>query len=144
MTAKFLMCGAAALAAVSIVFAASTREWQSGTLMETEQQQVHSGTMKTTNTDGKAKTRGNKTDYSANSTSHTTEDYDTYQIYTIKGPHKTYVARERLLFPWSKPANVTVGEAVKFAVEKNKIYLLDEDGKEHKASVSKVKVNSSE
>jgi len=64
-------------------------------------------------------------------------------VYTIKGPHKTYIAREQLLFPWSKPANVTVGENVKYTVEKNKVFLLDDDGKEHKASITKVSLNPS-
>ena len=49
-----------------------------------------------------------------------------------------------MLFPWSKPANITVGENVKYVVEKNKMYLLDDDGKEHKAKIKKVKMQSAE
>jgi hypothetical protein len=120
----------------------SSRNWQSGTLLETEKQQVPQGTTKTSNTEGTAKNKGNKTDYSQTTTSTTTEDYDTFQVYTIQGDSKTYVAREKLNFPWSKPANITVGEKVKYAVEKNKLYLLDDDGKQHKAGISKVSVNS--
>ena len=119
----------------------SSRNWQSGTLLETEKQQVPQGTTKTSNTEGTAKNKGNKTDYSQTTTSTTTEDYDTFQVYTIQGDSKTYVARERLNFPWSKPANVSVGEKVKYAVDKNKLYLLDDDGKQHKAGISKVSVN---
>jgi len=44
---------------------------------------------------------------------------------------------------WSKSANVTVGEAVKFFPEKNKIYILDDDGKEHKATIVKVSMKGS-
>jgi len=47
------------------------------------------------------------------------------------------MASERSLFAWSKPANITVGE-MKFAVEKNTIYILDDDGKQHKARIKKV------
>src|SRR5690242_14053151 len=83
----------------------SSRNWQSGTLLETEKQQVPQGTTKTSNTEGTAKNKGNKTDYSQTTTSTTTEDYDTFQVYTIQGDSKTYVAREKLNFPWSKPAN---------------------------------------
>jgi hypothetical protein len=130
------------LIAAGAFCADSSRNWQSGTLLETEKEQVRQGTTKTSNTEGKAKTKGNKTDYSETTTSTTTEDYDTFQVYTIQGDGKTYFAREKLNFPWSKPANVTVGEKVKYAVEKNKLYLLDDDGKQHKAGISKVSVNS--
>ena len=119
----------------------SSRDWKPGTLLETEKQQVHQGSTKTSNTDGTIKDKGNKADYSQTTTSTTTEDYDTFQVYTIQGDTKTYIARERLLFPWSKPANVAVGEKVKYAVQKNALYLLDDDGKQHKAGISKVSMN---
>ena len=76
-------------------------------------------------------------------TTTTTDDYDTFQVYTIQGGTKTYVARERLLFPWSKPANVTIGDKVKYSVQKNTLYVLDEDGKQHKAGIVKVSLNTS-
>ena len=141
MNSKLVMCGLLLIAAATTAVAANARNWQQGTLTETEQSKVKEGSTKNSNTDGTAKNRGNKTDYSQNTTTTTTDNYETYQTYTIQGEHKTYVAREHLLFPWSKPANVTVGEPVKFAVEKNKLYLLDEDGKEHKATVAKVSLN---
>ena len=137
------------LLAVLVIFttgiaasAANARNWQQGTLTETEQSKVKEGSTKNSNTDGTAKNRGNKTDYSQNTTTTTTDNYETYQTYTIQGHDKTYVAREHLLFPWSKPANVAVGGSVKFAVEKSKLYLVDEDGKEHKATVAKVSLNA--
>ena len=119
----------------------SVREWQSGTLVETEKQQVHQGSTTVKNTDGTVKDKGKKADYSQTTTSHTNDDYDTFQVYTIQGDIKTYIAREKLLFPWSKPANVTVGDKVKYSVQKNTLYLLDEDGKQHKAGISKVTMN---
>jgi hypothetical protein len=119
----------------------NSRDWKSGTLLETEKQQVHQGTTKATNTEGTIKDKGKKADYSQSTTSTTTDDYDTFQVYTIQGDTKTYIARERLLFPWSKPVNVAVGEKVKYAIQKNTLYLLDDDGKQHKASISKVSMN---
>ena len=119
----------------------SAREWQSGTLLETEKQQVHQGSTTVKNTDGTVKDTGKKADYSQTTTSHTNEDYDTFQVYTIQGDTKTYIAREKLLFPWSKPANVTVGGKVKYSIQKNTLYLLDEDDKRHKAGISKVTMN---
>jgi hypothetical protein len=123
-------------------FAATPRDWQSGTLMEIEQEKVPSGTISHSNADVTAKDKGDKTQYSGNKTTTTSQDYDTFQIYTIEGANRVYTAKEQLLFPWSKPANITVGEKVKYVVDKNRMYLLDDDGKEHKAKVTKVKMKS--
>lgn len=128
----------------SSVFAATARDWQTGTLLETEQEKVPSGTISHSNTDVTAKDKGDKTQYSGNRTTTTTQDYDTFQVYTIQHGSKVYTAREQLLFPWSKPANISVGEHVKMVVDKNRMYLLDDDGKEHKAKITKVKMKSAE
>ncbi len=133
------------LAAAPYVSAAATaRDWQSGMLAEVEQEKIREGSTRHTTTDGSAKDRGNKTDYSQNSTTTTTDNIETYQVYTIESDKKIYVAREHLLFPWSKPADVTVGDSVKFAVEKGKLYILDDSGKEHKASIVKVRMKTAQ
>jgi hypothetical protein len=119
----------------------NVRDWKSGTLLETEKEQVRTGSTKTSNRDGTVKDKGKKTEYSQNTTTNETDNYDTFQVYTIEGDGKTYIARERLLFPWSKPANVSVGDKVKYVVQKNTLYLLDDDGKQHKAGISKVRIN---
>jgi hypothetical protein len=129
-----ILCGTMAFAA--------TRNWQSGKLLDTEQQKVTEGSTTHYNTDSQKKTNSNgKTNYSQNTTATTTDNTDTYEIYTIEGPEKTYIAREKLLFPWSKPANVTVGSDLKFAIEGRKLIILDEDQKEHKASIVKTSLN---
>lgn len=139
-TVVLLLCVLLAIPA----FAATARDWHTGTLMETEQEKVPAGTISHSNTDVTAKDKGDKTQYSGNRTTTTTQDYDTFQVYTVEGHNKVYTAREQLLFPWSKPANVTVGEKVKYVIDKNRMYLLDDDGKEHKAKVTKVKMKSTE
>jgi hypothetical protein len=48
-----------------------------------------------------------------------------------------YVASEHLLFPWSKAADVTLGQPVQFAVKGDKLYILDASGKQHKATLTK-------
>jgi hypothetical protein len=142
---KLAMFSAGCLLVAAIALCAwgadNSREWKSGTLLETEKQEVRTGSTKTTNRDGTIKEKGKKADYSQTTTSTTTDDYDTFQVYTIQGDGKTYIARERLLFPWSKPANLSVGEKVKYVVQKNTLYLLDDDGKQHKAGISKVSMN---
>lgn len=119
----------------------ATRQWQNGKVVDTEQQKVKEGSTTTYNTDGQAKNKNGKVGYSQNTTANTTDNIDTYEVYTIEGPEKTYVAREKLLFPWSKPANVTVGGEVKYAVDGRKLVILDEDHKEHKASIVKTSMN---
>lgn len=119
----------------TVALAADQHNWQTGTLTATERQKVKEGSTVTTNSDGSAKDRGNRTDYSQNSTTTKSDNYENYQVYTIQSGNTVYVASEHLLFPWSKPANVTVGKQAKFAVEKGSLYILDDDGKQHKATV---------
>jgi hypothetical protein len=129
-----LMCSTMAFAAA--------RNWQSGKLLDTEQQKITDGSTTHYNTDSQKKTDSNgKTSYSKNTTATTTDNTDTYEVYTIEGPEKTYIAREKLLFPWSKPANVTVGAELKYAIDVRKLIILDEDQKEHKASIVKTSLN---
>ena len=121
--------------AVTPVAMARSRYWKSGTLTATEQQRVAEGSTHTTNSDATYKNKGNRIDSSQNTTSTSSDNYETYQTYTIDAGNKIIVAKEHLLFPWSKPANVNVGEPVKYVVERGKLIMLDDDGKEHKASV---------
>ena len=46
-------------------------------------------------------------------------------------------AQERLKWRWSKPANLTVNGPVKYAVEKRKLFVMDEDGREHEMEIVK-------
>lgn len=127
------------LCLVSLVAAgiAQDRNWQTGTLTGTERQKVPSGTRITSNTDGSAKDRGNKTDYSENKTTNKTQEYDTYQLFTIQSDNTIYEVSEHLFFPWSKPASLILGKPVKFALNNDTMYILDSNNKEHKASVIK-------
>jgi hypothetical protein len=134
---KALRTLACVLGLVTIVAAAPPRHWKAGVLTSMEQQKVNEGSTTTTNRDGQVKDKGNKTDYSSNSTTTTSDNIETYQMYTIESDKVVYVASEHLLFPWSKAANVNVGENIKYVVEKGKIIILDDDNKEHKATIVK-------
>lgn len=114
---------------------AAERNWQNGILTATERQKIREGSTITTNSDSSAKDRGNRTDYSENRTTTKTDNYENYQVYTIQSGDTVFVASEHLLFPWSKPAGITLGKPMKFAVEKGSMYILDEDGKQHKAAI---------
>jgi hypothetical protein len=115
-------------------------DWHTGKLMDTEKQEVPTGSTTTYNTDAKVK-NGN---YSQNTTAHSTDNTDTYQVFTIQTPTKTYVVRQKLNFPWSKPANITLGEDVRFIVQGNKMTILDDDQKQHKASIVKASITQAQ
>ena len=100
----------ALLLSSTLAFAA---DWHHGKLMDTEKIEVPTGSTTTYNTDAKAKNGR----YSGNTTAHSTDDTDTYQVFTIQTPTKTYTVRQKLNFPWSKPANISLGEEVKFMIQ---------------------------
>jgi hypothetical protein len=135
---------ACVLSITTILAAAPPRHWKSGLLTSMDQQKVNEGSTTTTNRDGQVKDKGNKTDYSSNSTTTTSDNIETYQMYTIESDKVVYVASEHLLFPWSKPANVNVGENIKYVVEKGKIIILDDDNKEHKATIVKTSMKQND
>jgi len=107
--------------------------WQTGKLVDTEKQEVPTGSTTTYNTNSQA----NNGRYSQNSTAHTNDETDTYQVFTIQTHTKTYIVRQKLNFPWSKPANVALGDEVKFTVQGNKMTILDDDQKQQKATIVK-------
>jgi hypothetical protein len=115
---------------------ALANSWQTGKLIDTEKQEVPTGSTTTYNTDANAKNGK----YSQNTTAHTTDNTDTYQVFTIETPTRTYIVREKLNFPWSKPANIALGEQVKFTVQGNRLTILDDDQKQHKTSIVKASV----
>jgi hypothetical protein len=144
MKRKSLRALACVLGLATMVAAAPPRNWKSGVLTSMEQQKVNEGSTSTTNRDGQIKDKGNKTDYSSNSTTTTSDNIETYQMYTIESDKVVYIASEHLLFPWSKPANVNVGENIKYVVEKGKIIILDDDNKEHKATIVKTSMKQAD
>jgi hypothetical protein len=113
---------------------ASASSWHTGKLMDTEKQEVPSGSSTTTYNQDRDK-RGNRS-----GTVHTTDDTDTYQVFTIETHTRTYVVRQKLNFPWSKPANIALGEDVKFTVTGSKMTILDDDNKQQKATIVKASV----
>jgi hypothetical protein len=128
---------AAILLISSVAFAA---EWHTGKLVDTEKQEVPTGSTTTYNTDAQAKNGR----YSQNSTAHTNDETDNYQVFTIQTHTKTYTLRQKLNFPWSKPANIALGEEVKFTIQGNKMTILDDDQKQQKATIVKASLSQSQ
>ena len=67
------------------------------------------------------------------STDYSGSDMPLYKVYEnliIEGDDRVYVTQERIRWRWSKAAHVTVNGGVKYYVEKRKLHVLDDDGKE--------------
>lgn len=60
-----------------------------------------------------------------------------WQVVAIGSGDYTYTGQRMLKFRWSKRANLTVNTPVKFAVEKQKLFLVDDDGKEYELDIFK-------
>jgi hypothetical protein len=60
-----------------------------------------------------------------------------FETFVVEGDKYVYLAQERLRRRWSKAANLTVNGPVKYAVEKRKLFVMDEDGKEPEMEIVK-------
>jgi hypothetical protein len=102
------------------------RDWQTGKVLDTERNRYFVGTVGNANTT-----------YQGNTNSSQRAVYRVYETFSIEGDTYAYLAQERLHWRWSKPANLTVNGPVKYAVEKRKLFVLDDDGKEHELEIIK-------
>lgn len=125
----------AALMAVVAFGAPKQRDWQTGKVLDTDRQRYFAGTVGSGNTNGTVD--GDSGTYRAQTNSSSTAVYRVFQTFVIEGEKYVYLAQERLRWRWSKPANVTVNGPVKYAVEKQKLYVMDEDNKEHEMEIVK-------
>jgi hypothetical protein len=64
--------------------------------------------------------------------------YHVSETFLIEGDKYVYMVREHLKWRWSKAASLTVNGPVKYAVERRKLFLMDEDGKEHEMEIVKL------
>jgi hypothetical protein len=113
------------------------RDWQTGKVLDSERNRYFVGTVGNANTTGTAQINGNNGTYQASTTSSQSALYKVYETFLIEGDSYAYLAQERLRWRWSKPANLTVNGPVKYAVEKRKLFVVDEDGKEHEMEIVK-------
>lgn len=113
---------------------AKDRNRQTGRVLDTERNRYFRGFVGSSNESG---TVGQNGAYSGTSSSDSVAIYRTYQTYVIEADTYVYQVEERLKWRWSKPANVTVNAPVQFAVDKGKVWLLDDDGKEHETKIVK-------
>ncbi len=112
-------------------------DWQKGKLVSTDESRYFAGTIGSANTQGSIQETGDSGTYSGNTTGSDTAVYRVYQTYVIESDSYIYVAREHIKWRWSKAANVTVNGPIRYALEKDHVFILDEDGKEHEARLTK-------
>jgi len=105
-------------AGFSAVAAEKNRDWQTGKLVDTDRNRYFAGT------------------YTPPSGSLTVPIYRAHQDYVIDARTYIYVAEERVSAR-SKAVNLIIKGPVKFAIEKRKLYVIDNDGKEHEAEIVK-------
>lgn len=122
----------------SSAFAAEKkRNWQTGKVLDSERSRYFAGTIGSANTNGTAQANGNYGTYQGNTNTSQTAIYRVFETFLIEGETTVYLAQERLKWRRSKAANLTVNGPVRFAIENRKLYVMDEDGKEHEMEIVK-------
>jgi hypothetical protein len=121
---------------------AENRNWQTGTLIKSEHVKVRDGSAESTGIDGYL--NDSRYAFSPNdiTTTTRTDIIETYQVFTIRSGQTTYVVREHLALPWSKPASSDVGRPIRFSVENSVLYILDGHGRQHKTEIIKVSLKT--
>ncbi len=117
------------------------RDWQTGIVRDSNRSRYFAGTVGSASTNGSINDNGN---YSGTTSSGETAVYRVYQNFEIEGDRYVYLAQERLHWRWSKPADLTVNGKVKYAVEKRKLFVIDDEGKEHEMEIVKKVLRSPE
>jgi hypothetical protein len=125
-----------ALIACVVAFGgAKERDWKAGKILDSQRSRYFAGTV------GSGTTRGTVDEgagtYRGKTDSSSTAVYRVFESFVIEGDMYVYLAQERLKWRWSKAANVTVNGPVKYAIEKRKLFVMDEDGKEHEMEIVK-------
>jgi hypothetical protein len=130
--AIFLLC------IYPITSAEKQHEWLVGKLLDSESSRAFAGTVGNSNTNGNTQNGY----YHGNTNGSQVAIYHHYETFVIEGDGYIYEVEERKR-P-SKAANLTVNGPVKYAVEKRKLYVLDDDGKQHEMEIIKKTLKTSE
>jgi hypothetical protein len=121
----------------SALAADKQKDWQTGKVLDSKRSRYFAGTVSNSNSNGNVYANGNSGTYQGQTSGTSQAVYRTYETFVIEGEKYVYMAQERLKWRWSKPANVTVNGPVKYAVEKRKLFVMDEESKEHEMDIVK-------
>lgn len=113
-------------------------DWQTGKVLDMNRNGYLVGTYRNTHAYGTANASGNYGSYQGTRYGSATNIYRVCETFAIEGNTEIYIASERLRWRWSKPIDLTVNAPVRFAVRKQKLFVVANDGKEHEMHIAKV------
>jgi hypothetical protein len=111
--------------------------WQVGKVLDSETSQKLMGSIGSSTTSGDVTASPGHATFGSVSTSMAAAVFRRYETFVIETATHIYVARQELKWKRSKPANLTINGLVKFAVKSRKLWLIDDDGKQHELEVMK-------
>jgi hypothetical protein len=106
------------------------REWKTGKVLDTDSEKFT--TYGGSTTTGQINNNG-----TYNSTTNRASWNHEQYTYAIEGDDYIYIISRVLSFRWDKEAQLTVNAPIKYAVEKNKLYFIDENEREMKGKIIK-------
>jgi hypothetical protein len=112
-------------------------DWQVGILRDSERSRYFAGTVGSSNENGTATGYGNTATYQGTTSSSRTAVYRVYQNYEIEGDQYVYLAEQHIKWRWSKAADITVNGRIQYAVDKRKLYLVDDQRKVYELQIVK-------
>jgi hypothetical protein len=126
-------------------FAAKVRNWQTGTLLDSESSSVYLGMISSTSSSGTVSasttsigdyshTTGS---YSGGSRTSSRPMYAQREVHIIDSDMYVYIVSRLLYWRWNKTADVTVNASIRLATDKQTMDLLDDEGREHKTQIIK-------
>jgi hypothetical protein len=129
---RFLPIVLASILSLAVFGAEKQRDWQTGKVLDSQRSRYFAGTVGSSSTTGNAEVYGNSGTYRGQTNDSQAAVYRVFETFLIEGDKYAYLAQESLRWRWSKPANITINGPVKYVIEKRKLFVLDEDGKEQR------------
>ncbi len=122
---------------LGVAMAAKDRNWETGKVLDANHSRYLAGMVGSSQTIGNAQIYGNSGSYNESTSGARHAIYRTTETILIEGTEYAYFAEEAHRSRWKKNALLTVNAPVKFAIEKRKLYVIDDEGKEHEMEITK-------
>jgi hypothetical protein len=117
------------------------KKWQTGTLMSADRQDGERNLERHQQTQGSDDGNGNYSS-SSSTTVGQSQLYYKYMVYTITTTDRVYVCRQVVNLPWVRTASGQIGHPVEFVVDKTKLIIRDDEGKEIKTELLRTAVRT--
>ncbi len=133
----FKMSCLALAVALSLSAVEKKRDWQQGKLLDSERESVYLGSTTTSSGGGSRSGGYSLPNYGGTVNSSSSAEYGVRVAYVIETEKYVYVANRLMKRRRSKEPRLIVNAPVTFAVEKQKVFVKDEDGREFEAQLVK-------